>query len=376
MKQIYFDNGASSFPKPVNVYENTVDFVRNNGANSGRSSHRQAMAAAEKIFETRGAVCRLFGAEYPENVVFTLNATYALNMVLQGLLQAGDHVITTVMEHNSVLRPLYALERMGVLLDVADVDLYDDDVTVQNIVSLIRKNTKAIVISQCSNVCGKILPILQISAIKNDEIRLIVDGSQGAGSIPTDFEKSKIDYYCAPGHKGLLGWQGCGFMLCRHNELKPRIYGGTGGDSTNHSQPEFLPERLEAGTLPIPAVCSLNEGIRFLEAVGIENVYVHKRKLTEYLYAGLKKIPMVELPLDYGRIISPGVLSFNIKNVDSETVGEYLANKGVAVRGGLHCAPLFHQKMGTLETGMIRVSFGFANNHAEIDEFLNILESF
>lgn len=376
MRPIYFDNGASSHPKPRNVYENTFDFVSGNGANAGRSAHVLAMQAAEKIYETRSAICDFFHTDMPENVVFTLNATYALNMVLEGLLRPGDHVITTVAEHNSVLRPLYALQKKGIMLDIADVDLYDDNITVANIARLIRKNTRAIVVTQCSNVCGKMLPIDKIADLKRNGIRLIVDGSQGAGSVPTDFEKQRIDYYCAPFHKGLLGLQGGGFVICRYNELDPLASGGTGGDSTNTAQPLYLPERLEAGTLPIPAICSLLEGLRFLKAVGIESVFAHKKQLVKQMYSGLKKIEQVEVCADYERMTSPGVLAFNVQGVTSEEVGEYLARNGVAVRTGLHCAPLFHKKMGTLDRGMVRITFGFANTQQEIEDFLEILKCF
>lgn len=376
MKQIYFDNGASSYPKPRNVYENTYDFICSNGANVGRSSHKMAVEAAEVVYETRAALSRFFGMRDPEKVVFTMNATHALNTVLQGYLQKGDHVVTTVMEHNSVLRPLYAMQNRGVELSVADVDLYDDQKTLQNIKSLIRGNTKAIVVSQCSNVCGKMLPIKELSSLKNERIRLIIDGSQGAGSIPTDFEKMGMDYYCAPFHKGMLGLQGGGFALCRYNELSPLMFGGTGGESIRRDQPNYLPERLEAGTLPVPSIYSAREGIRFLERVGVETVFAHKKKLVRELYKNLSSLPRIEVCADYGLMQSPGVLSFTVKDSCSEEVGAYLAEKGVAVRAGLHCAPLFHKKMNTEDCGMVRVSFGFANTMEEIADFIEILKYF
>ncbi len=376
MNEIYFDNGASSYPKPRSVYENTFDFIWSNGANAGRSAHRLAMEAAGVVYDTRCELARFFGLNSPENVVFTLNATYALNSVLQGFLRPGDHVVTTVMEHNSVLRPLYALQRRGIDLDVVDVDLYDDDKTVANIMEKIGPKTRAIVVSQCSNVCGKMLPIKQIATLKREGIRLIVDGSQGAGSIPTDFEEEKMDYYCAPIHKGMLGLQGGGFVLCRYNELKPLIFGGTGSESIRKDPPDYLPERLEAGTLPLPSIFSLREGIRFLRSVGIGNVFAHKKSLTAKLYRALKQNPKIRLYVDYGRMASPGVFSFNVGELHSEEVAATLAKEGVAVRAGLHCAPLFHQKMGTTEQGMVRVSLGYANNEREINEFVKIIENF
>ncbi|MBQ6947368.1 MAG: aminotransferase class V-fold PLP-dependent enzyme [Clostridia bacterium] len=374
MMQLYFDNGASSYPKPRNVYENTFDYIYSNGANSGRSSHQLAIEAAEMVYETRNALSRFFNMQFAENVVFTLNATYALNTVLQGFLKPWDHEITTVLEHNSVLRPLYELKRCGVTLDIVDVDLYDDAGTVENIANKINHKTRAIVISQCSNVCGKIMPIREISKLKSQRIRLIVDGSQGAGSIPTDFENDGIDYYCAPFHKGMLGLQGGGFALCRYNELKPLIYGGTGSESARKEQPEYLPERLEAGTLPMPSIFSLREGIGFLNSVGVGNVFAHKKNLVKQLYRELRKNPKVQLNINYDKMPSPGVFAFNIIDVNSEEIAEKLGKCGVAVRAGLHCAPLFHQKMGTFEQGMVRVSLGYANTEQEIDKFVKIIE--
>lgn len=373
MNQIYFDNGASSHPKPRNVYENTFRYILSNGANAGRSGHTLAMEAAEKVYEARSRIANFFGAKSAENVVFTMNATHGLNTVIRGLLSTGMHVITTDLEHNGVLRPLYAMQKEGVQVDVVDVDLYNDDITVQRIAQLIGPNTKALVMTQCSNVCGKMLPISKIASLKRPDMRLIVDGSQGAGSIDTNVEEDKVDYYCAPSHKGLLGFQGGGFILCRCNELKPLMFGGTGGESARHSQPDYLPERLEAGTLPLPAICSMLEGVNFLEKVGLQNVFAHKKHLVRTLYRRLKSNPLVEVYVDYNRMESPGVLSFNVREKNSEEIAAYLAQKGIAVRSGLHCAPLFHKKMNTQDRGMVRVSFGFLNHEQEIDRLVSAL---
>ena len=373
---IYFDNGASSHPKPENVYEKTYRFVRGNGANCGRSSHALAIEAAEKIFQTRKALADFFHVDGAENVVFSLNATYALNTVLHGLIQPGDHVITTDLEHNSVLRPLYALQKNGCTLDIIETDLENDAVTLERIAKRIQPNTKAIVVTQCSNVCGKMLPIDQIAALKRDGIVLVVDGSQGAGSIPTDFKALGIDYYCAPSHKGMLGWQGAGFILCGQNQLSPLAFGGTGGDSFLQTQPDYLPERLEAGTLPIPAIYSLYEGVRYLKARGINNIFRHKTQLTSQLYDELSQIPEIRLYTDITRVPSPGVLSFNVGERPSEEIGNFLGRHGVAVRSGLHCAPLFHQKVGTAQQGMVRVTFGYANTKTQVSDFVKILKKY
>ncbi len=374
MNLIYFDNGASSHPKPPSVYENTFKYVINNGANAGRSSHSLAMEAAETVYLTRKKIASFFNVKSPENVAFCMNSTHGLNTVIFGLLKRGMHVITTNLEHNSVLRPLYEIQKRGVELDIVDVDLYDDDLTLNRIADRIRPNTKALLVTQCSNVCGKMLPIQKIAALKNQGMRLIVDGSQGAGSIPTSFEDSGIDYYCAPSHKGMLGLQGAGFLICRYNELSPFMFGGTGGESQLISQPLYLPERLEAGTLPLPAIYSMSEGISFLEKVGISNLFAHKKHLVKFLYRGIKNNPLIEVCADYDKMESPGVISFNVKGVQSEKVALDLAQKGFALRGGLHCAPLFHEKMNTIDTGMVRASFGFGNTQEEIKRLIEELE--
>ena len=254
---IYLDNAASSYPKPKAVYDAMHHFLRRNGANPGRSSHPMALEAAEMIYECRKNIAKLFNFTPAEQVVFCPGATQAMNTVLRGLLNAGDHVITTDLEHNSVLRPLYALQTKGVLLDVVETDLYNDDVTVARLAQKITSATRALVVTQCSNVCGKMMPLEKIAKLKNDKIRLIVDGAQGAGSIPTDLAALGGDYYCAPSHKGLLGPQGCGVILTAKEELRPLVFGGTGGDSAKREMPEFLPDRLEAGTLPTPPICGL-----------------------------------------------------------------------------------------------------------------------
>ena len=226
---IYFDNAASSFPKPTNVVYNVNKWIRQNGANPGRSGHKPSLDAAQQVFDTRVAIARMFGVNDCENIAFVPNATYGLNILLQGLLEQDDHVVTTVFEHNSVLRPLFYMQKIkNVSIDVCDVDLYDDDTTVDNIIKKIKSNTKLVVCTQCSNVCGKEMPIEAIAKRLPKNIKLVVDGSQGAGIIPINLEKSGVDYYCAPSHKGLLGIQGSGFIAINSYLPKPIFSGGTG----------------------------------------------------------------------------------------------------------------------------------------------------
>ena len=371
---IYFDNGASSHPKPQRVIKAVGEWLRKNGSNPGRSGHRLSMDAAEVIYNARSALGRLFGVDRADNVVLVPNATYALNTVLLGLFEKGDHIITTDLEHNSVLRPLWHLESCGVEVTVVPSDFADDSLFVERVIRAIRKNTKAIVCTQCSNVCGKVMPIERLASEKERDVLLIVDGSQGAGTIPIDVVKSGVDYYCAPSHKGLLGPQGGGIILVNNRIPRPLVYGGTGTESLNPEQPSSLPERLESGTLPTAICAGMLAGAEYLEKVGLNTVFQHKRKLTKYAYDALSKLDMLELymlPYADGCV---GVIPFNVKGMHSGEVIAYLDRNGICARGGIHCAPLFHKRMGTQTRGMVRISFGFNNTVAEIDKFINVLK--
>ncbi len=367
---IYLDNAASSYPKPREVYSVMDRFQRHNGANAGRSSHAMALAAAEMIYDCRKSVAKLFNFTPVENVIFCPSATFALNTVLQGLLEAGDHVITTDLEHNSVLRPLYVMQKKGVTLDIIETDLYDDAKTVERIAEKITPSTRALVITQCSNVCGKMMPIADIAKLKNDKIRLIVDGSQGAGSIPTDLQTLGVDYYCAPSHKGLLGPQGTGLLFAAKEEIRPLAMGGTGGNSAEREMPDFFPDRLEAGTLPTPAICGLAQGVKYLSRTGVSSIFAKKTAQTAWLYHKLKGMEGIELYHDVDAAPSPGVLSFNLLGQDSESVASRLSQKGICLRAGLHCAPLYHRKMGTQTRGMVRVSLGCFTNLGDLQYFV------
>ncbi len=371
---IYFDNAASSHPKPPCVLKAMGEWLHNNGANPGRSGHRLSMEAAELIYNTRVAVGGLFGISQPERVVLVPNATYALNTVLLGLFEKGDHIITTDLEHNSVLRPLWQLQKQGVSVSVVPVDFEDDEKTLERILRAIRRNTKAIVCTQCSNICGRILPIERLAMRKPKSVLLIVDGSQGAGSIPIDVESSGVDYYCAPSHKGLLGPQGGGVILINNRFPRPLVFGGTGTESMNPEQPAELPEHLESGTLPTPICAGMLAGAQYIGSIGQDKIREHKQRLTDYAYEELRNVPDIEL---YMRSYAPhclGVIPFNMRGLHSGELIHRLDEKGICARGGLHCAPLFHKRMGTLERGMVRISFGCFNHEREIDQMVRILK--
>ncbi len=373
---IYFDNAASSYPKPESVAAAVAFWLRKNGANPGRSGHRLSLEAGELVYDTRKMICDIFGADEPECVAFVPNATYGLNMLIQGLLHSGDHAVTTDLEHNSVLRPLKLLSERGVEFDVAKVDLYNDNRTVQNILDKIKENTKLIVCTQCSNVCGKVMPLRQISGALPDSVRLVVDGAQGAGIVPINLKRDGIDYYCAPSHKGIMGPQGCGFVVVLNDAPMPLIVGGTGSESFSLSQPDYLPDLLESGTLPTPVISGMKEGLKFIKNVGIEKIFAKKISLVRRMYAELDSVEGVIKYIDPEKSLFAGVACFNIEGSHSDSVAAYLAENGVCVRSGIHCAPLFHRKMGTEKIGMVRASFGYYNTINDINSFIKILKKY
>ncbi len=372
---IYFDNAASSFPKPKNVINDVSRFIRNNGANPGRSGHEPAMEAAGVVFDTRNEIAKMFGVKDVENVAFVPNATYGLNMLLHGLLKSGDHVITTELEHNSVLRPLEYLKiYKNIQYDIIEVDMYDNEKTIFNILSHIKSNTKLVACTHCSNVCGKVLPIKSIKEVIPAGISLLIDGSQSAGIIPTDISSSGIDYYCAPSHKGLLGLQGSGFIAVNSTTPLPVISGGTGSDSMSLLQPDYMPDAFESGTVSTPSILSMYSGIRFLNQIGINKIYEHKKMLVRYADEKLKKIKDVITYVDTKRDEFVGTICFNVCGKHSDEVASFLSKNGVCTRSGLHCAPFFHKKMHTESMGAVRISFSWFNSKTEIDEFIKILK--
>ncbi len=371
---IYFDNGASSHPKPQRVLKAVGEWLRKNGANPGRSGHKLSMEAAELIYDTRSAIGRLFGIKKAENVILVPNTTYALNTVLLGLFEKGDHIITTDLEHNSVLRPLWYLQSLGVNVTVVPAEFDNDALFVENVMKAIRGKTRAIVCTQCSNISGKIMPIEELSAQKPRDVLLIVDGAQGAGTIPIDVIKSGVDYYCAPSHKGLLGPQGGGVILVNNRIPRPLVFGGTGSESMNPEQPKELPERLESGTLPTPICAGMLAGAEYIEQYGMERMFLHKRDLTLYAYKELANLKNLELYMAPYADHCVGVIPFNVKGFHSGKVISLLDEYGICARGGIHCAPLFHRRMGTEQRGMVRISFGCFNTESEVDRLVNVLK--
>ena len=367
---IYFDNAATSWPKPDAVPRAMERFLKEHGANPGRSGHALSIQAGRVVYEARERAARLFGHGDPMSLVFTKNATEALNLALQGLLQPGDHVITSTMEHNSVLRPLRFLEGRGVAvtrvpcggdgaLDPGDVD------------KAITGKTKLVVLGHASNVVGTICPVAEIGRIARErDLLFCVDAAQSAGAIPVDMAAMGIDLLAFTGHKSLYGPQGTGGLCVgerAQGRLRPLMYGGTGSASDSDVHPAFLPDCFEAGTLNAVGLAGLAAGIAFVEERGIEAIRAHETALAARLLAGLGATPGVRLlgPRDAGR--QTAVVSFNVDGWSCSEVAQAVEERaGICCRAGLHCAPLAHRQLGTFPDGAVRFGMGIFNTGTEV----------
>lgn len=375
-KFIYFDNAATTFPKPEEVYRKVDHILRNVGANPGRSGHRMALDANRIILDARDSIARLFNIEDSSRVVFTSNTTEALNVGIKGFLHSGDHVITSSMEHNSVTRPIKALEKTGVActkVKCSAEGLLDPD----DVKRAIRPNTRLIAITHASNVTGTINPVREIGELARESgIRLLLDAAQTAGMLPIDVEKDNIDMLACPGHKGLFGLQGTGFLYMAPDvRLEPVKEGGTGGNSEMDTMPDTLPERFEAGTMNTPGIGGLGEGVEFILREGIEKIRRHEILLTERLIRGLQDIGRVVVygPRDAVRQMS--VISFGINGKDPSDVGFVLDSSfGIMARVGLHCAPDAHRTIGTFPQGTVRISPGYFSTVEEVDIVIDAIK--
>lgn len=374
---IYLDNAATTFPKPEAVYRAIDQTLRRLGVNPGRGSYRLVLEAGQLVYGVRETVAEFFNLSDPSGVVFTANATEAINLALFGLLRPGDRVVTTTMEHNAVSRPLHALSRRGVEVRKVPVDRTGlvSSKALQEAATAGGK-ARMIVLSHCSNVTGTVQPVAEIGRwCREQGILLLVDAAQSAGLLPIDMQEMNIDGLAVPGHKSLLGPPGTG-LLCLAEGLLPQplLYGGTGGNSQSQEMPEELPERLECGTLNAPALAGLQAGIAHVQSLGFKRIGAHKAALLEQLSNGLKSLPGARL---YGpaRIEAQcGALSFNIGGCDPAEIGYLLDEEyNICVRTGLHCAPDAHRSIGTLPAGTIRVSPGLFNTPADIEILLKAL---
>ncbi len=356
---IYFDNAATTYPKPATVYKGCEEALYKFGANPGRSGHAFSMKTAEMVYSARESVADFFNASEVENVVFTPNCTTSLNMVLKGLLKKGDHVVISNLEHNAVARPIYRLKKDGIInYSVAEVQEGNEDKTLYNFKKAIRSNTKLIVCTHASNVFGIKLPIREIGTIcKKRGIFFMVDAAQTAGIVPIDMKRDGIDFLCVAAHKGLYAPMGTGILICEKGKfLKSIVEGGTGSSSLDLSQPEQLPDKLESGTVNVVGISGILYGINTINRVGIKTISSHEFAIVRNIYKQLRSNNRIKLYTGFPdeRYHVP-VLSFNIIGVDSGYVVEKLSERGFALRGGLHCAPLAHLSKGTEKTGTVRL---------------------
>lgn len=373
---IYLDNAATTWPKPQQVVTAVEEALVHKGGNAGRGGHGAAMQMARLIYQAREDLCRLFGTEDPTRVIFTQNATHALNQALFGLLQRGDHVITSSIEHNAVARPLWALKQRGV--EVSEVPgTLGNEFDLEAYRKTFRTNTKLVVTLHASNVTGTLLPVKEIGQIAHEYgVYYLLDAAQTAGVFPIDMGHLAVDLLAFPGHKGLLGPQGTGGLIVKSGIcLEPLIYGGTGSLSEEDRQPDFLPDALESGTLNGAGLAGLGAGVRYILSEGIDKIRVREQALCQKLWNGLQEIPRVKL---YGSDMVEGrspIVAFNIGELDSVEASYTLEEKaGIIARAGLHCAAHAHRMLGTLQQGIVRFSPSHFTSEEEIDTALQAVK--
>lgn len=371
---IYLDNAATSLVKPQAVLDAAVEAMTTFG-NCGRGVHDSALDAARVIYDTRRKLAELFHCPRADRVVFTCNATEALNIAIHGLLTAADHVISTDLEHNSVLRPLYHLQRGGMGLDFVPADEMGN-VDYDDFVRLIRPNTRAIVCTHASNLTGNVLDLARIGRIAHDHgLLFLVDASQTAGALPIDMQAMQIDVLAFTGHKSLLGPQGTGGLCVAEGvEIEPWKRGGTGVQSHLEDMPRQMPTRLEAGTLNGHGIAGLSAAIDYLNEVGIETIHAHETALMRRFYEAVKEIPGVKVYGDFSGERAP-IVTLNYLQYDSSVVADELAEVyGIATRSGAHCAPRMHRALGTDEQGAVRFSFGWHNTEADVEAAIEAMK--
>lgn len=357
---IYLDNGATSFHKPPSVYRAVMDAMRS-CANPGRGGYDAAARAARRIYACREAAAELFDCQ-PQQVVLTTCCTHGLNIAIKSLVRPGGKVAVSGFEHNAVTRPLHGL---GVEIRVAGRKLFDWEDTLSSFADILRRGVDAAVFTHVSNVFGYILPVAEMAGLcRQYGVPFILDAAQSAGSIPISFRDLGAAFIAMPGHKGLLGPQGTGLLLCGEPGT-PLLQGGTGSDSLRRDMPEDLPERLEAGTMNVPGFAGLTQGLRYLQKTGVENIGRREHAQLRRAVTGLEKLGMRVFTGPH----QAGTVSF-LPGMDCEEAAEKLARQGIAVRAGLHCAPLAHESAGTVQTGTVRVSFGYDCNLPETEEFI------
>ena len=371
---IYFDHACTSFPKPKAVIKAMEHYALHIGSSPGRAGHRLALEASRLVFEARENLARLFGISQSERIILTCNATEALNLTIMGLLQEGDHVITSAMEHNSVMRPLNYLLTKGMIgLSIVPCSP-EGHIDLDAMKRSIQKNTRLVAVNHASNVVGTIAPLHEIGQIVG-EIPFLVDAAQSAGALPIDVGASGIDLLAFTGHKSLLGPQGTGGLVVREGiDLRPLRMGGTGSRSESWDHPDFLPDRYECGTPNTPGIAGLSEGVRFVLDEDVQKIRDHEMALTRKLLDGLSQIPAVAV---YGPRNSEeqiATVSINIRGKEASEVGYRLDREfDVMTRVGLHCNPGAHRTIGTFPHGTVRLAMGYFNTEEDVVHVLEAL---
>ncbi len=369
---IYLDNAATGFPKPESVINEVTHCIRDYCGNPGRGSHALALASAEKIYECREALSDFVGLGRPEGVVFTENATHAINLLIKGLLKHGDHVILSDMEHNSVYRPVYRLFREnGVRFDIFPT--HPADGIVKAVERLIKRNTRLVICAHSPNITSAVLPIAELGELcRRRGVIFAVDAAQSAGHLPINMADMSIDALCLPAHKGLCGIQGCG-ALCLNDRVNPSTLteGGNGINSLEAEMPELSPERYETGTLPTPSIVGLLAGIREVESLGVDRIHRHETELWYSCRESLSSLGNITI---YEPSCAGAVLLFNLDGIPSDRIASELGRLGICVRGGYHCSALGHRTLQTPSGGAVRVSFGMFNTEDELDELTDALK--
>ena len=369
---IYFDSAATTFQKPRTVVEAMAEAM-GTMSSPGRGGYPAAMAAAEAAFDCRTELAELYHLESPEQVVFTMNATHGLNIAIKSLVPPGGRAVISGYEHNAITRPLEAL---GAQVSVAAAPLFRRSEVTAAFERLVVPGVDAVICNHVSNVFGFVQPVEAIAALcRKRGVPFVIDASQSAGMLPLDMEALGAAFIAMPGHKGLYGPQGTGVLLCGKDvPTRPLLEGGTGSLSEQQTMPDFLPDRLEAGTHNMPGIAGLLAGVRFVRQLGPEAICREERQLTHLAAEGLRRIPGIEVYALPDLSAQAGVLSVVPEHMDAEALGNALADRGIAVRAGLHCAPLAHRTAGTLATGTGRISFSHWNTREEVSRFLRSME--
>ena len=369
---IYLDNAATTMHKPKEVIDAVVEAMTSLG-NAGRGANEASLSAARIIYDAREKLCRFFNGEDPRQIVFTSNSTESLNIAIKGLLEPGDHVITTMLEHNSVLRPLYEMEKKGVALTIIKADK-EGRFSLEEMEAAIRPETKMIVCTNGSNLTGNYVDIGKVGEMaRRHDVLFVVDASQTAGVFPIDVRNMQVDVLCFTGHKGLLGPQGTGGMYVREGlAIRPLKSGGSGVQTYSKTHPREMPTALEAGTLNGHGIAGLRAGVEYIENTGLDTIRAREQELMWRFYEGVKEIPGVTVYGDFHSRERCAIVALNIGDYDSSEVSDALLTEyGISTRPGGHCAPLMHEALGTVEQGAVRFSFAHSNTEEEVDIAIN-----